>query len=133
MTATAPRRLLSIYYSYVVSVNRRLADALARSGWEVTAVAPREFAGDFGLVRAERGAADVAALEAVPVRFRSRVHVMMYGARLRELLRDKWDLVHCWEEPYVFAAAQVVRANGGRAPVVFATFQNIDKRYPPPF
>src|SRR5512140_2428040 len=118
MKASAPRRLLSISHSYAAGVNRRLADALARDGWEVTAVAPREFAGDFGVVRAERRPADVASLEPVPVRFGSRVHLMTYGRRLRELLREKWDLVHCWEEPYVLAAAQVARANGGRAPLV---------------
>ncbi len=127
------RRLLSISHSYAVGVNRRLADALARDGWEVTAVAPCEFPGNFGVVRAAHDPADVASLEAVPVRLASRVHLMVYGRRLRELLQQKWDLVHCWEEPYVLAAAQIARANARRAPLVFATFQNIDKQYPPPF
>jgi glycosyltransferase involved in cell wall biosynthesis len=131
---TARRRLLSISHSYVVGVNRRLADALARAGWEVTAVAPLEFDGDFGRVRAGRGPADdVASLEAVPVRLGRWIHFMTYGSRLRELLREKWDIVHCWEEPYIVAAAQIARANGRRAPLVFATFQNISKYYPPPF
>lgn len=133
MTSEPPRRLLTISHSYVVGANRRLADALARTGWQVTAIAPREFKGDYGLVRAERGPADLASLEAVPVRLGSRIHLMTYGARVRDLLREPWDVVHCWEEPYVLAAAQIARANGRRAPLVFATFQNIAKRYPPPF
>jgi glycosyltransferase involved in cell wall biosynthesis len=58
---------------------------------------------------------------------------MWYGAALNALLREPWDLVHCWEEPYVVAAAQVARAVSPRVPVVFATFQNISKMYPPPF
>ena len=27
--------------------------------------------------------------------------------RLRALLREPWDLVHCWEEPYILAGGQV--------------------------
>jgi glycosyltransferase involved in cell wall biosynthesis len=58
---------------------------------------------------------------------------MVYGRRLHELLREHWDLVHCWEEPYVAAAAQVASAASRDVPLVFATFQNIPKTYPPPF
>ena len=31
---------------------------------------------------------------------------MFYGG-LRRLLAEPWDLVHCWEEPYVTACAEV--------------------------
>jgi glycosyltransferase involved in cell wall biosynthesis len=58
---------------------------------------------------------------------------MTYGAKLRSLLREPWDLVHCWEEPYVAAAAQVAAWTPAGVPLVFATFQNINKIYPPPF
>src|SRR5262245_23768814 len=58
---------------------------------------------------------------------------MLYGRGISTLLDEPWDLVHCWEEPYVAAAAQVARAASARVPLVFATFQNISKRYPPPF
>jgi phosphatidyl-myo-inositol dimannoside synthase len=42
-------------------------------------------------------------------------------------------VVHCWEEPYVAAAAQVARWTPPGAALVFASFQNLPKRYPPPF
>jgi glycosyltransferase involved in cell wall biosynthesis len=58
---------------------------------------------------------------------------MLYGRKLAELLREPWDLVHCWEEPYIAAAAQVLVNTPADVPVVFATFQNIAKHYPPPF
>jgi glycosyltransferase involved in cell wall biosynthesis len=48
------------------------------------------------------------------------------------LLREQWDVVHCWEEPYVIAAAQVARGIEKTARFVPATFQNIDKTYPWP-
>ena len=58
---------------------------------------------------------------------------MLYGRALTTLLRDPWDLVHCWEEPYVVAAAQVAMTATTNVPLVFASFQNIAKTYPPPF
>jgi glycosyltransferase involved in cell wall biosynthesis len=128
------RRLLSISHSYCVGLNRRLPDAMARAGeWDVTAVAPSRFRGDFAWHSLERRADEACRVEGVPVHYSSRVHVMTYGVALRSLLRESWDLVHCWEEPYVAAAAQVAAWTPARVPLVFATFQNINKSYPPPF
>jgi glycosyltransferase involved in cell wall biosynthesis len=42
-------------------------------------------------------------------------------------------VVHCWEEPYILSAAQIAHSCGERPALVYASFQNIDKRYPPPF
>lgn len=129
-------RLLTLGHSYVVGLNRRLADEMARAGageWEVTAVAPARFPGDFGPVRAEPVPGERCALETVPVHVAGRVHLMLYGRRLREILARGWDVVHCWEEPFVASAAQVARWTPPEAALVFATFQNLPKRYPPPF
>jgi len=128
------RRLLTIAHSYSVSVNRRLAHELAATGeWDVTAVAPAKFHGDFGwhVLKAEPG--ERCAIAPVPAYFTRPVHLMLYGRKLFEWLRQPWDLVHCWEEPYVAAAGQVAARTPARVPLVFATFQNIDKQYPPPF
>ncbi len=128
------RRLLTIAHSYAVGVNRRLADELARAdGWDVTAVAPARFRGDFGWHTCEPLAGEHCAVAPVGVHFSRRIHVMLYGRELRALLQQPWDLVHCWEEPYVASAAQVAAQTAARVPLVFATFQNISKRYPPPF
>jgi glycosyltransferase involved in cell wall biosynthesis len=130
----AIRRLLTVGHSYVVALNRRLADEMARAGggWEVVAVAPRFMPGDLRPIPFEPNA-DGCRTEPVPVHLAARVHVMLYGRRLRGLLRsERWDLVHCWEEPFVLAGAQVGRW-AGRTPVVYYTFQNLPKRYPPPF
>src|SRR5918994_1717231 len=132
----APRRLLSVGHSYVVALNRRLADEMARAGagtWEVVAAAPEFMHGDLRPIPFESSPPDGCRAEPVRLYPAGRVHVMLYGRRLRELLRgERWDLVHCWEEPYVLAGAQVGRW-AGRTPVVYYTFQNIPKRYPPPF
>ena len=133
---TRPLRLLTLGHSYVVANNRRLADEMAAVGageWEVTAVAPEFFHADLRPMRLEPLPGERCRLESVPVRFSRRVHVMRWGARLREILREGWDVVHCWEEPFVLSAGQVARWTPPGAALVFATFQNLPKRYPPPF
>jgi len=128
------RRLLTIGHSYSVGVNRRLAHELALTGdWDVTAAAPARFHGDFGWHVLESQPGERCTLAPLPAYFTRPVHLMLYGRPLFELLRQPWDLVHCWEEPYVAAAAEVAFATPARVPLVFATFQNIAKRYPPPF
>jgi glycosyltransferase involved in cell wall biosynthesis len=131
------RRLISIGHSYVVRLNRRLAHEMAREGkgrWEVTAVAPTFFRGDLRDLALEVGDDEPCRVEGVPVRFSRRVHVMLYGGRLRRLLRDEaWDLVHCWEEPYVLSGGQVARWTPEGTRLVYYLCQNIPKRYPPPF
>jgi phosphatidylinositol alpha-1,6-mannosyltransferase len=129
------RKLLTIGHSYVVPLNRRLPEAIAATGeWDVTVAAPARFRGDFAWHAAQPAPGDRCTLLAVPVHFSRRIHVMLYGSALTRAIRDtEWDLVHVWEEPYVAAAAQVAAATPPDVPLVFATFQNIDKRYPPPF
>ena len=132
-----PHRLLTLSHSYVVALNRRLAVEMARAGggeWEVTAAAPRFFRGDLRPIRLERDGAD-AGLELVELgahltRF---PHLFLYGPELRRLARRRWDVLHCWEEPFVLAAAEVAALAGDGARLVFSTYQNLPKRYPPPF
>jgi glycosyltransferase involved in cell wall biosynthesis len=128
------RRLLTIGHSYCVGLNRRLPNEIARvCDWDVTAVGPARFRGDFGWHTLQPAADELCTATPVPVRFGRRVHVMLYGRQLSSLLAEPWDLVHCWEEPYVAATAQIARQLSPDIPLVVATFQNIAKRYPPPF
>jgi len=132
----APRRLVSIAHSYCVGLNRRLAHELARAGagrWEVTAVAPSSFAGELGQIDLRPEPGEPCRLEAVPAYLSRRIHLMFYGWRLREILSRNWDMIHCWEEPYVTAGAQVALLAPARIPFVFWTAQNLSKTYPPPF
>lgn len=131
------KRLLTIGHSYVVAANRRLAHQMALEGageWEVTCAAPERFPGDLRPVELEPIAGEACRTVPVPVRFARRPHLMRYGRRLATLLRkEPWDVVHCWQEPFVVSAAQVARAAPAGAALVVATFQNLPKRYPIPF
>lgn len=128
------RRMISIGHSYVAAVNRKLAHEMARAGdWEVTAVAPSVFDGELRPIALEPAAGEFCHLEAVRARQTRHVHLMWYSGRLRELLRQPWDLVHCWEEPFVVSGGEVAWLTPKETPLVFYTFQNLAKWYPPPF
>jgi glycosyltransferase involved in cell wall biosynthesis len=119
-------------------MNRRLAHEMSRVGgdsWYVTGVAPKLFHGANDLRSAKLVAQVSEPCRVVPVDayFTRRVHAFLYGHRLRSVLAEGWDLVHCWEEPYVLAGGQVAWWTPRRTPLVFRTAQSINKSYPPPF
>ena len=130
----AVKRLLTIGHSLVVALNGRLAHEIARAGqgrWSVTSAAPIEYPGDLRRIVLERFEGEASALVPLGTRAVGVPHLMLYRG-LRPLLGQRWDLVHCWEEPYVAAAAQIARRTPANARFVFATFQNIPKEYPFP-
>jgi glycosyltransferase involved in cell wall biosynthesis len=135
-TTRRPRRLLSIAHAYSVTLSRRLANEMARVSngqWEVTAAAPSVFYENYRPVRLDLQPDEACRVERVDLRFPKHIHLMFYNGRLRELLRQEWDLVHCWEEPFNLAGAQAAWLAPAKTPFVFWTAQNISKRYPPPF
>jgi phosphatidylinositol alpha-1,6-mannosyltransferase len=129
-------RILTIGHSYVVARNRELAHALAHAAGddcEVTVAAPLRFPGDLGPLVLHEGREHGVHVRGVPVHLARRIHLMRYGHQLRALLQEDFDIVHAWEEPYIVAGAQIARWTPPSAALVFATFQNIRKHYPPPF
>jgi glycosyltransferase involved in cell wall biosynthesis len=118
-----------------VAQNRRLAHEMAVEGagsWEVTVAAPARLRGDLRQIDLEPLQDEACRVVPVAVRFGGHPHLRVYGRAIRPLLREPWDLVHCWEEPYVLAAAQIARRAPAAAKFVPATFQNISKSYPFP-
>jgi phosphatidyl-myo-inositol dimannoside synthase len=132
------RRLLSFGHSYAVAMNRRLVHEMARVAgdqWSVTAAAPTYFHGgnDLRPVSLEVGATEPCPVVRLRAYCTRRVHVFCYGWRLRSLLAEPWDLVHCWEEPYILVGGQVAWWLPRRTPLVYRTAQSINKAYPIPF
>src|SRR5688572_20498304 len=133
----ARARLLSIGHSYVVGLNRRLPAELSALDWDVTVISPRHFRGGTGDLRSttltpEEGEPfELVGLDAHVTR---SPHLMFYEAALFRALRARrWDLIHVWEEPFLVAGAQIAALAPRDTPLVYLTYQNIAKRYPPPF
>ncbi len=132
------KKLLSIAHSYVVANNRRLAHEMSSVGngqWEVMAVAPHFFHGKQDLRPLSFESLPSESCPVVPVRayLTQVVHVFVYDLKLRSLLSQGWDVVHCWEEPYIMVGAQLACWTPKRSKLVFRTAQSLNKNYPFPF
>jgi glycosyltransferase involved in cell wall biosynthesis len=131
----AERRLVTIGHSYVVAENRRLAHEMAVAGagrWRVHAIAPASFRADLRRIALEPLANEACAVTPLSMMLDRSPHFMCYRGLRDALAASRADVVHCWEEPFVLAGAQVARAAPASARVVYATFQNIPKAYPWP-
>jgi glycosyltransferase involved in cell wall biosynthesis len=61
-------------------------------------------------------------------------HLHLYPGISSIIGREKWDLVHIDEEPFNLATYHALRrCRRHQAPAVFSTWQNLMKKYPPPF
>lgn len=103
---------------------------LARLGVQLTAVVPQEWGGR----RLER--VDPQGYELVVLRsaFSKTHHFHFFKGVSEVIAAEKWDLVHIDEEPFNLVTYHALRAcvrEGKKA--IFFTWQNIRKRYPPPF
>jgi phosphatidyl-myo-inositol dimannoside synthase len=131
-------RVLTIGHSYCVAFNRAVVREVARDAdFEVTVAAPAFFQGDLRPIVLEPEPAE-SPLRVVPlgVKLSRHIHVFRYDGRaLRNLIRTgDFDVVHAWEEPYIFAGYQIARAlQDSPARFCFRTAQSYVKRYPPPF
>jgi len=68
------------------------------------------------------------------MRFNGQHHVHYYPGLGRQVRRFKPDLIHIDEEPYNLVCAQATMlARRAKARTIFFTWQNLDRRYPPPF
>ena len=101
--------------------------------WEVVCAAPRLYRGDYGWAHfagLPGEACRSLAVGAVGTRF---PHLFAYGPEVRTLMAERWDAIHAWEEPYVVSGAELAAFAPAKSAFAFYTFQNIRKRYPPPF
>src|SRR5260370_1782799 len=119
-------------------MNRAMWRELARDpGFEITVAAPRFFRGDLRPLNIDPEPSG-SRLQLVPLdaSWTGWIHGFRYNsAELRGLMREgNFDVVHAWEEPYIYAGYQIARSlRGLPARFVFRTAQNLLKRYPPPF
>jgi phosphatidyl-myo-inositol dimannoside synthase len=131
-------RLLSLGHSYTTGANRALPRAMAqltRGRWQVECVTPEYFAcrGDLRAVSFAAEPEDNLPVRAIRAYNTWQVHSFTYGWSLRGILNHGWDLVHAWQEPYVFAGAQIALWTPASTRLVFRSAQSLDKHYPLPW
>jgi glycosyltransferase involved in cell wall biosynthesis len=126
-------KILTIGHSYVVGLNRRLPQEWAKLGCAVTVVAPKKYRADQGWLTAQSEPSELFRLETIPVSRARWSHIFGYGSPLRALLAQSWDVVHIWEEPFIYASWPMARWLRPQCLAIWATFQNLPKHYPPPF
>jgi glycosyltransferase involved in cell wall biosynthesis len=127
---------LTIGHSYVVALNRRLPQEIARVSegeWQVTTVAPRFVRAELRDIALEPQADEGCQLESISAYGTNHLHWMVFEPKLREILRRGWDMVHIYQEPYIFAGWQAAWWTPKSTALVFFVAQNLTKKYPPPF
>ncbi len=132
-------RLTVLSHTYIVRLNRgKLACLVGDHGIELQVVVPTHWSdGDLRRVlRAEMAEGEPYRLETLPFGGSRRPALMRYplGALLRGVRAFAPDLVHVEEEPWSVAALQATFvARAAHAPLTLFTWENIDRRLPPPF
>jgi glycosyltransferase involved in cell wall biosynthesis len=129
-------RVVVISHTYVVAANRGKLRALAAAGHDVLLVVPRRWTNrDVGRVIDAEPGAEPFAMVTLAARGTS------YGALLTYSPLGLWravrafapDVIHVEEEPWSLAALQAVLVSRRLGvPVVFFTWENLDRRLPLP-
>jgi phosphatidyl-myo-inositol dimannoside synthase len=133
-----PIRLLTLGHSYVIGANRALAHSLQQVGgskWHVEVVAPNYFAarGDLRSSNLEITPEDTIPVHSMQAFNTARVHMFWYGLKLRQLLKQNWDIVYAWQEPFILAGAQIGFWTPKHTQFYFKSEQSLNKVYPQPF
>jgi glycosyltransferase involved in cell wall biosynthesis len=119
----------------VVAAYQRKLEELARlPGVELVVLAPPAWRDSRGETHLDRVYTTGYDLITTPIALNGHFHTHFYPRLGQALLAARPDLVHVDEEPYNVATWQALRwaARHGR-PALFFTWQNLLRRYPPPF
>ncbi len=127
-------RVLMLSKACVVGIYQPKLEAIARRGVELTVLVPPAWNDERGAQPLERSFTTGYTLRAIPIRFNGSFHLHHYPTLAREIARSQPQIVHIDEEPYNLATWQALRlARRAGARSLFFTWQNIARRYPPPF
>jgi glycosyltransferase involved in cell wall biosynthesis len=118
----------------VTGIYQRKLEEIARLGVALTVVVPPAWRDERGRLPLERAHTEGYDLRVTPIWLNGSFHLHCYP-RLRGIVAQaRPDIVHIDEEPYNLASFQAARlARHAGARVLFFTWQNLHRRYPPPF
>lgn len=118
----------------VGAYHSKLAELAALPDLDLIAIVPPGWRDERGELHLERVPTRGYQLITTPLRFNGNFHLHYYPLLPRLLKQLRPDLVHIDEEPYnlaTFLALRAARSIGARS--LFFSWQNLHRRYPPPF
>lgn len=128
-------RVLMVSKACVVGAYQRKLEEIGRHrDVELTVVVPPAWQEAGRSIPLERRYTDGYRLEVEPVALNGRFHLHFYPRLGRRIRQVQPEIVHIDEEPYNLATFQAIclgKQVGART--VFFTWQNLYRRYPPPF
>jgi glycosyltransferase involved in cell wall biosynthesis len=119
----------------IVGAYQRKLEELARlPEVDLTVLTPPAWRDSRGETRLERAYTTGYQLRSTPIALNGHFHTHFYPHLGHELAAARPDLLHIDEEPYNLATGQALRwAHRHGRPALFFTWQNLARRYPPPF
>lgn len=128
-------RVAMLSKAVLVGTYQRKLEELARlPGVELIVIAPPAWRDSRGEVELERAFTEGYELVETPLALNGHFHTHFYPQLGRVLDIVRPQLVHVDEEPYNLATWQTMRwATTHAVPALFFTWQNLLRRYPPPF
>lgn len=127
-------RALVVSKAFVSATYRQKLDELAGLGVEVVAVSPAAWREGGTTQPLEPEGTHQYDLRVLPLRFNGHFHLHWYGGLARLISTTRPDIVHLDEEPYNLATfLGMLAARRAGVATLFFTWQNLDRRYPPPF
>ena len=134
MHAEHSPRVLLLSKASLAAIYQRQLEAIAAAGVALLALVPpswRDERGEQQLVRAHTAGYR---LEALPLRYNGHFHLYTWRGLAAVMRAFRPNIVHIDEEPYNLAAWQAFyHARRIGAKTLFASWQNLSRRYPPPF
>ena len=127
-------RVLMASKALVAGIYQRKLEDIAALGVDLTTAVPPSWRDERGEQLLERVYTDGYRLQILPLRLNGSFHLHTYGGLGRLMREVQPDIVHIDEEPYNAAAWQMFwHAKRCGARTVLFSWQNIARRYPPPF
>ena len=130
----SPLRVLMVSKACIVGIYQRKLEEIARLGIDLRVIVPPSWRDERGEMYLERAYTEGYALKVLPLRINGNFHLHHYAGLRREIRAFQPHIVHIDEEPYnlvSWLAHYHARRVGARS--LFFSWQNIYRRYPPPF
>lgn len=126
-------RVLMLSKACIVGIYQRKLEEIARLGVDLTVVVPPGWRDERGETPLERSHTDGYTLAVNPIRLNGNFHLHYYPG-IKRWFDPAPDIVHIDEEPYNLATWQALwHAKRAGAKTLFFSWQNLNRRYPPPF